>query len=366
MERDWVAEDEELFVTRDTQLWYRDGTVVLQAERKLFKVYAGILSRASPVFRDMFALGSSHSTSEAGRSEMYEGRPLVATAGDTAADMRAFLTALHDSSLDFSSQYIDAKSLKLVDIPRIISILRLSTKYDVVHLRRRAIEALQVWYPRNVSSYISLSSSSTPREDLLRHITIANIARETGSFVLLPAALLFCCSTADARTLYDGVSVDGVYHDLHPDNKRAIFIGRPLLMHHARTRTQGFFFNPHFSEGSGQKCLTAERCAEFRKIYTSVYDHKEDPWMNPFFRLNWKAIRSACCTNCTLSWETHNLRGMKDLWEELPALFDLTSWAVVEEYFESSVRNLPEHTGPLNQDVVPDADMHPVEDMARS
>ena len=78
----------------DSELWFPDGSIVLLAEQTLFRVYAGILSRASPVFRDMFALGQvrQHDSAE----ETYEGCPLVVMPGDSATDIRAFLKALHD------------------------------------------------------------------------------------------------------------------------------------------------------------------------------------------------------------------------------------------------------------------------------
>ena len=43
-------------LTHDAELWFPDGSIVLQAEAIYFKIYAGILSQASPVFRDMFSL----------------------------------------------------------------------------------------------------------------------------------------------------------------------------------------------------------------------------------------------------------------------------------------------------------------------
>lgn len=41
--------------TRDEEFWYDDGTVILVAGDVEFRVYKGILSEASAVFRDMFS-----------------------------------------------------------------------------------------------------------------------------------------------------------------------------------------------------------------------------------------------------------------------------------------------------------------------
>lgn len=77
----------------DPELWFSDGSIVLQAENTLFKVYAGILSRASPVFKGMISMPQP----DAEHVETYEGCPLVVMAGDDAKGMQSFLKALHDS-----------------------------------------------------------------------------------------------------------------------------------------------------------------------------------------------------------------------------------------------------------------------------
>ena len=86
--------------TRSHDLWFPDGSLVLQAESVLFKVYAGILARASPVFRSMISMPqpcTAGTSDEAEQPETYEGCPLVVMAGDSAEDVHAFLKALHDS-----------------------------------------------------------------------------------------------------------------------------------------------------------------------------------------------------------------------------------------------------------------------------
>ena len=78
-------------VARDPDLWFVDGSVVLEAEETYFKVYSGILSQASPVFKDMFSFPQGGQ-----KIEMYGNCPLVHML-DSAHDLRHFLKALHDS-----------------------------------------------------------------------------------------------------------------------------------------------------------------------------------------------------------------------------------------------------------------------------
>lgn len=77
---------------RDPELWFADGNLVLQAEQTLFRVYAGILSRASTIIKDILVVGHPQPDNAA---EQYDECPLVAMCGDSASDVRAFLSALY-------------------------------------------------------------------------------------------------------------------------------------------------------------------------------------------------------------------------------------------------------------------------------
>lgn len=297
---------------KDVDLWFPDGSIVLRADDTLFKVYSGMLAQASPVFRDMFTLPQHASTDD----ETCEGL-VVVHMQDSAADLKPFLKAIHDSS------FFDISTLQVRDVPLIVSVLRLSTKYQVSWLRKRAIAALQRWYPSKLEDYTPIGQSARPLQDHSRHVLVANAARETDVPVLLPSALLFCCATANARVLYDGLEANGERYTLVDANKRAVFFGRLRLSHAARSRTQAFFFYPRTPN---LKCTAPERCNEFCRIYSSVFDEKEDPWMNPFYRLNWKAIRSTCCSNCASTWETHHTEAAQQVWQDMPSYFDLPAW----------------------------------------
>ena len=165
------------------------------------------------------------------------------------------------------------------------------------------------------------------KDEFLRHAALANAAREADVPLLLPAALLLCCATADARTLWD-------CGGLSPANMRSLFLGRPMLAHYARTRVQSFAFYAYERDAErdkSERCQAPERCGSFCRIYASVYDDKDDPWMNPFYRLNWKSIRSTCCNMCAARWERHYEQATKELWVELPKLFDLPPWTELEK-----------------------------------
>ena len=321
-------------LTHDPDLWFPDGSVVLESEMIYFKVYSGILCQASTVFRDMFSFPQPVGDNV----EMYDGCPLVHMP-DPARDLKHFLKALHDSryvvkfsiavqmlTMSCMLSYFDTSEFDLADLPQVVGMLRLGTKYDVPHLKRRATDVLTRWYPSNFDDFMALPRSMLPRDEFPRHALVANAAREADMPLILPAALLLCCATIDVKTLWDS-------GDLHILNRRSLFLGRHLLSHFARTRVQSFFFyyqedrEKEKERDKSERCQAPERCGSFCRIYASVYDDKEDPWMNPFYRLNWKSIRSTCCNVCAARWEKHHERATRELWEELPRIFDLPGWA---------------------------------------
>jgi hypothetical protein len=97
-------------LTKHADLWFCDGSVILQAESTLFRVHKSQLSRRSIVFSDMFALAqppliTTHATLA---DETYEGCPVVKLY-DSAEDVANLLLALYDgpfvhSFLFFTSQ----------------------------------------------------------------------------------------------------------------------------------------------------------------------------------------------------------------------------------------------------------------------
>jgi hypothetical protein len=76
---------------RCNDVWFEDGTIVLQAEDTLFRVYKGILARNSSVLSDMFVVGGPSSSSD----EMVDGVPCVQI-HDSATETRHFLRFMHD------------------------------------------------------------------------------------------------------------------------------------------------------------------------------------------------------------------------------------------------------------------------------
>ena len=78
-------------VKHHPELWFDDGSIILVAQKTMFKVYKGLLSTHSPVFADMFS-SATHS------DEIDDGCPVVRVS-DSAQDLKGLLTHLIPKSL---------------------------------------------------------------------------------------------------------------------------------------------------------------------------------------------------------------------------------------------------------------------------
>ncbi|KAJ7766188.1 hypothetical protein B0H16DRAFT_1882998 [Mycena metata] len=146
-------------------LWFPADVIILRAEGIIFRVPKSILGARSVVFQGMFELPQPAADGDAGmENETMDGIPVVHL-HDSAKDVDVFLRAIFDSSY-----FMPPPSP--VDINVVLGILRLSHKYDVKYLFRRAIDHLETICPiglskledmctggGSVTNYLSLASS---------------------------------------------------------------------------------------------------------------------------------------------------------------------------------------------------------------
>lgn len=73
------------------ELWYSDGSLVIQAEQSVFRVYGAVLAAQSTFFRDMLLVP------QPAEEPRIDGCPLVHI-HDSAVDVKHFLKAIFDSA----------------------------------------------------------------------------------------------------------------------------------------------------------------------------------------------------------------------------------------------------------------------------
>lgn len=89
-------------IRRCEQLWFHDGSIVLQAGSVLFRVHQTILATQSPFFANLFEVPQPP------EAEAYDGCPVIALY-DSEEEARMFLLALSDRR--YATSVIDSTLL---------------------------------------------------------------------------------------------------------------------------------------------------------------------------------------------------------------------------------------------------------------
>ncbi|TEB27541.1 hypothetical protein FA13DRAFT_1712464 [Coprinellus micaceus] len=174
----------------DGELWYDDGNLIILSEDVAFRVYRGLLSKRSSVFGDMFEFPPPKEG-----NEIVEGVPIVRT-WDSSLDMGRFLRAILDS--EFFLPPPAPTSISLLE-----SILRLSTKYNVPHLRSRATAHLLTTYPTTLATWRQRDSTRTIPSVENTPFVVLNLAREFDLPWLIPS-VAYCISSHDIGKTLEG------------------------------------------------------------------------------------------------------------------------------------------------------------------
>ncbi|KAJ7241866.1 hypothetical protein C8J57DRAFT_1368781 [Mycena rebaudengoi] len=287
--------------TRVIDLWFPDANLVIRVGGSLFKVFRGILATKSPVFEDMLSFPQPED------SELIDGCPVVRLF-DSEKDAEYFLRALFH--YDFFEPYPAE-----VDFETVAGVLRLSQKYQVEHLRKRALLHLSERYPT------SLADWDTDSKWTHLHVEAVNLAREVSALWILPLALYRCCDHLGISALLSGdTRLD------ERDYRRCV--EATLQLHTTHTSFMlDFLLNPASIPG----CLSAAHCVPLRMHYRRTYDrlrHARLP-LNVMRTSGWEFFQ--VCAPCLAHMKERHAAAMEECWADLPAIFDVLDWESLED-----------------------------------
>ncbi|KAK7001410.1 glutamine amidotransferase type-1 domain-containing protein [Favolaschia claudopus] len=303
---------------RSPEVWFDDGTIILEAESIQFKVFKGILAANSTVFNDMLVVGSSIPET----NEMVDGCPVVRVF-DSALDMKHFLKALHHVG------YYDPA--ETTDFLLIAAILRLSTKYNVDFLRRRALAHISSLYPTTLQEW-DLRKDTAMEVFNARPFAVLLLAKETGHQALLPACMYLCADSVDINDILDGLtSIDGKHLELDWPDKRACIRGRQNLLLALRAEVFAFLTG----NLTIQNCASPQRCDSSKLRWLQSLEASLGNGCPGIFSIKfpWNAFRKAVCENCYTASHTHSNTQRQLIWDKLPSYFGMPPW---EELVKSS------------------------------
>ncbi|KAG7091075.1 hypothetical protein E1B28_010132 [Marasmius oreades] len=173
-------------------LSFKDGNIALLAKGQYFLVHQGILSRHSAILKSSISdiISSPQTTTS-------EGIPVL-DVQDSPDDLYHFLAALYDG---LSELKYDKDSFQVI-----ASVLRLSTRYEVLHLRNQLLRGLTEMWPDNLTEWDLRESNATtesgvyePRAVIPHPIPVINLARDVNAPQLLPSAFYDLSRYSPAR-----------------------------------------------------------------------------------------------------------------------------------------------------------------------
>ncbi|KAF7291775.1 BTB domain-containing protein [Mycena chlorophos] len=311
-------------------LWFDLDGVILRAEDTVFRVSRSILAARSTVFCDMIAFPQPAAVGAADAdSETLDGVPVVRIF-DAPEDVEPFLRAIFNSNY-----FMPAPApIKFLEV---LSILRLSHKYGVEYLFRRALLHLEAVYP------IEPESVRPPRKLFPNHLVYNEgdvdldlraipILRQVDATWLLPFAF-YSVGTYPMEEV-----LRSPFWAPMPDDLQRTVICLP--MKHMRMLGKMH----HCLDISSPICEDERRCgsamAKFCRdslLYWSPLcseDECADPLLddNELVERQWQdLLMNRVCTHCAVDISARRESDWMDSWEQLPANCGLERWDVLKQ-----------------------------------
>ncbi|KAJ7457420.1 hypothetical protein FB451DRAFT_1564247 [Mycena latifolia] len=213
-----------------------------------------------------------------------------------------------------------------IDFHAVLGILRLSHKYDVDYLYKRALLHLETIYPVDLAKMDPLRSNKlhyiphSPVHDL----KAIPILHEVGATWLLPFAYYSVGTHYTPKLIMAGEMWDV----LPVETKLTCAL---LQSHHLRASNR---INSFLADRS--QCLTAERCNSEKDVYIRVFlaERADYAGLIPLAEwtgTDWNDLGEIVCDNChTAAQQAHDSIAAV-LWDEIPQHCGLESWDVLKE-----------------------------------
>ncbi|KAJ7612145.1 hypothetical protein FB45DRAFT_939968 [Roridomyces roridus] len=298
---------------RDPELWFDDGNLVIHAGNSQFLVHRGILSARSPVFKDMLSFPQPP------ESELVEGRPLVHFP-DSEKEVAVFLKAVFDPEF-----FLPFPFPTKFDI--IVGVLRLSHKYGVEYLRRRALIHLSSAFHTELAKRMTRRTTrirtwTWPKERTYL-IVATQLAREVGATWILPH-VLYNLSTWFKEMLPKILTSF--------DRAQQVTF---LQGHSIQAESTSVEIVKFISDGL-DGCGTPD-CAEGRLFALGKWHEKIiRQTFNPLYvwargEDYWGLLAERLCSPCLTSLKQAHQAARQTFWDKLPEIYGLPPWEELEK-----------------------------------
>ncbi|KAJ7612084.1 hypothetical protein FB45DRAFT_803361 [Roridomyces roridus] len=308
----------------DAELWFDDGNLVIQAGNSQFLVHRGILSARSPVFKDMLSFPQPPD------SELVEGRPLVRFP-DSEKEVAVFLKAIFVP--EFFRPFPFPTKFDII-----VGVLRLSHKYGVEYLRRRALIHLSSAFHTELAKHDKTDSDSVnaqssaldsrtwtwPKERTYL-IVATQLAREVGATWVLPH-VLYNLSTWFKEMLPKILTSFDHAHQV------TFLQGHSIQAESTSVEIVKFISDG--PDGCGNPDCAEGRLSALRIWHETIIPQTFDPlyvWARG--QDSWELLdEELCmCSSCLTSLKQANQAARQTFWDKLPEIYGLPAWEELEK-----------------------------------
>ncbi|KAJ7090733.1 hypothetical protein B0H15DRAFT_244146 [Mycena belliarum] len=297
--------------TRVEELWFSNDTLVIRAEKKLFRVSKALLAARSSAFKDMIAFPQPAS----GAIEPLDGSPVV-TLHDAAADVEVLLKAIFDSSYFMPAP-------EPVALQDLLGILRLSDKYDIQYLQRRALNHLSTGFyystVHDYRTYVQESRDHVSYPSALSFCSVVDAATAVGALWLLPVA--YYKGSSFGRDALLAATQSGV-----PET-----IVQKLILANAGLASMTLGACDFLCSRSGAACQTHDTCDSGRygilsRVVLAVNSVTRLLPLDRFGEKSWGLLRQRICASCCAAAQERRTCSLEALWDRLPSMYGLPPW----------------------------------------
>ncbi|KAI0673749.1 hypothetical protein C8Q78DRAFT_969131 [Trametes maxima] len=310
---------------QDEEFWFEDGNVVLVLESSAFRVHRGVLSRHSEAFRNLFSIPQPM---DVDKIETIDGSPVVRLQ-DSSHDFRHLLQAFYDG---MTAQIPTEPSTRLSVLA---ALLRLSHKYDIVHIQEATLALLKPMFPDDLPSWLKcgvLGRSRTVKFAPGQEIEAVNLFRKCERSEMLLVAL-YWCTTLDVHILLHGYTrADGIVEHLSTDDLERCLVARERL-----ERRSAKFNREQLGLGDSHRptCRDTAKCSSALRLLWAcagtVIRRAQLPDSESSMRLCFaqaigdptSLLMFGLCRECVRYVKGMNAEFDEQLWRDLPGILDL-------------------------------------------
>ncbi|KAJ7134291.1 hypothetical protein C8R44DRAFT_662634 [Mycena epipterygia] len=300
-------------ITR-SEIWYDDGSVVLQAESTQCRVHWTILAQHSPIFSDM------RSIPQPPNQPLVEGCPIVQLS-DSIEDVEHLLRALYNPLFQSTK----------IEFAAVAAIIRLGRKYEIKDLLTAMVARLTAYYSRTLDDHIEsysdhfcllnggISGSHTAFD-------VINLANANRLHALLPSLYFKTLSSLENQGYMEYVltgapRMDGTISELSFESQVIFTKSRNEIARTQANMMFGWLTSGHLpsSKCNDARCIP-NRDRLTRQIFIPMYYIKEMDERSVFWD-------DYFCVECRKVTTSEFRQGSQSFWDHLPTFFDLPDWA---------------------------------------